>query len=238
MYNSQWQEYEFIKRDELVLFRKRDKIARRVMMSLFGVLICGVGVGLFKFASFGVDPFQSLMGGLSCVLPISFGTLYVIANIVLLMFSVIFDRTKIGLATLINLFLLGYVVDYSYRVLISLFPNPSMGARVAVLIIGLAVLAISCSMYFTADLGVSTYDAIALVLNQKFPKIPFKFYRIATDIICLTLGVTLFFISKKPMSDIGQVVGVGTVVTACCLGPLIDWCNNHVSNKMLNYKSK
>ena len=213
-------------------------MARRVLMSLVGVLVCGVGVGLFKFASFGVDPFQSFMGGLSCALPISFGTLYVIANIILLLFSVVFDRTKIGLATLINLFLLGYVVDYSYQTLVHFFPNPSMGARIGVLIFGLAVLAISCSMYFTADLGVSTYDAIALVLNQKFPKIPFKFYRIATDIICLTLGVTLFLISKRPMSDIGQVVGVGTIVTACLLGPLIDWCNNHVSNKMLNYKSK
>ena len=58
-------------------------------------------------SALGVDPFQSLMSGLDAVIPIHFGTLYVIANLLLLVFALAFDRRKIGLATLINLFLLG-----------------------------------------------------------------------------------------------------------------------------------
>ncbi len=34
---------------------------RRIVMSALGVVICGISVGMFKHASLGVDPFQSLM---------------------------------------------------------------------------------------------------------------------------------------------------------------------------------
>ncbi len=47
------------------------------------------------------------MSGLDAVIPIRFGTLYVIVNLILLGFALVFDRRKIGLATVINLFLLG-----------------------------------------------------------------------------------------------------------------------------------
>ena len=74
--------------------------ARRIMMSLMGVIICAISVGMFKTAALGVDPFQTFMAGVDKVIPISFGTLYVITNIVLLSFSLIVDRHNIGLASL------------------------------------------------------------------------------------------------------------------------------------------
>lgn len=80
---------------------------KRILMSVLGVAACGISVGMFKHAALGVDPFQSLMSGLDAVIPIRFGTLYVIVNLVLLLFAFAFDRRKIGLATMINLFLLG-----------------------------------------------------------------------------------------------------------------------------------
>lgn len=216
------------------MIQNQDRMFRRIMMSVVGVLICGVGVGLFKFAAFGVDPFQSLMGGLAAVIPVSFGLLYIIVNAILLLFSVIFDRSKIGIATFINLFLLGYVVDFTHQAMLAALPGASMGVRIAVLAVALPILSFSCSMYFVANLGVSTYDAMALVFNQKCPGIPFKFWRVMTDFICVGLGVGLFLLSGKPMSDIGVVAGVGTIITAFCMGPFIEFFNVHVSEPILN----
>ena len=79
-------------------------------MSLIGVFITALSIGTFKFAAFGVDPFQSLMAGIDSLFPLSFGTLYVIVNTLLLLFALIFDRHYIGIATMINLFLLSYLV--------------------------------------------------------------------------------------------------------------------------------
>ena len=99
---------------------------RRIVMSLCGVLICAVSVGIFKLAALGVDPFQSLMSGLDELVPISFGTLYVIVNLILLAFTLLTDRHNIGIATFINLFLLGYVTQFSYALLQKLFPDPGL----------------------------------------------------------------------------------------------------------------
>lgn len=60
---------------------------RRIGMSLFGVIICAISVGIFKIAALGVDPFQSLMSGLDKMIPIGFGTLYMLVNMVLLIFN-------------------------------------------------------------------------------------------------------------------------------------------------------
>ncbi|MBQ4265847.1 MAG: hypothetical protein IJB85_10070, partial [Clostridia bacterium] len=136
--------------------------SRRILMSLCGVVICAVSVGIFKLAALGVDPFQSLMSGLDKLIPISFGTLYVIVNLLLLSFSLIVDRSKIGLATFINLFLLGYITEYTYEFLQAVIVAPSMLVRVVCLLVGIVIICFGSALYMTADLGVSTYDAIAI----------------------------------------------------------------------------
>ena len=141
---------------------------RRIFMSLAGVLICAVSVGIFKIAALGVDPFQSLMSGLDNWLPIPFGTLYVLVNLVLLTFSLITDRKNIGIATFINLFLLGYITQFSYELLQMLLPAPSMIVRCLCLITGIVIICFGSALYMTANLGVSTYDAVAVVLSGKW----------------------------------------------------------------------
>ena len=65
---------------------------KKITMSLVGIVLCGVSVGFLKLGAFGVDPFQALMTGLNKLFPISFGTLYLIANAVFLLFSFCFLR--------------------------------------------------------------------------------------------------------------------------------------------------
>lgn len=66
-------------------------LKRRIAMSLFGVILGAIAVGFFKLAAFGVDPFQSFMSGIDQLIPIPFGTLYVIVNACLLIFSLLVD---------------------------------------------------------------------------------------------------------------------------------------------------
>ena len=37
---------------------KNRNLGKRIAMSLFGVIICAISVGIFKIAALGVDPFQ------------------------------------------------------------------------------------------------------------------------------------------------------------------------------------
>ena len=202
-------------------------------MSAIGVMICGISVGMFKHAALGVDPFQSLMSGLNAVFPISFGTLYVIVNILLLLFALIFDRRKIGLATLINLFFLGYIAEYSQKFFRSLFPELGFPGAIILLAVAVVIMCLASAFYFTADLGVSTYDAVALILSEKQKKVPFRYLRIITDFLCVCLGVILCLAAGWKFSQIGSAVGIGTIITAFFMEPLIDFFRTHAAQPFL-----
>lgn len=208
--------------------------SRRIFMSLFGVIICAISVGIFKIAALGVDPFQSLMSGLDKLIPISFGTLYVIVNLILLTFSLVVDRHNIGIATFINLFLLGYITEFTYSFLQTVFVNPSMITRLLCLLVGIVIICFGSAFYMTADLGVSTYDAVAIVLAYKWKLAKFKFCRIATDLICVIAGTVIFLVGGGALRDIPTIVGVGTIITAFFMGPLIEYFNDKIARPFLN----
>ena len=217
---------------------KHQRLVRRIIMSVLGVALCGISVGMFKFAALGVDPFQSMMSGLDAVIPIRFGTLYVIVNAVLLLFALLADRSKIGIATFINLFLLGYIVEFSQWVCGMLMPDAPLWLRIVILLAALVLLCLSSSLYFTADLGVSTYDAVALVWSQRQNKIKFAFCRVICDLCCVAVGVTLLLISGMSLTDLFGTVGIGTIVTAFFMGPLISFFNVRVAQPMLGKADK
>ena len=77
----------------------------------------------------GVDPFQSFMSGADKPIRIHFGTLYVNVNL-LLTFSLAVERHNIGIATFINLFLLGYITQFIYDFLQTIIVDLSMVVRV------------------------------------------------------------------------------------------------------------
>ena len=212
----------------------RNKIlARRIGMSLCGVIICAVAVGFFKMAAFGVDPFQSLMSGLDQLVPVSFGTLYVIVNGVLLVFSLLFNRHNIGIATFINLFLLGYITQFTLETLQGWIPAPGTGLRILFLVIGIVVICIGSALYMTADLGVSTYDSVAITMARKWKWGRFQYIRIATDIVCVVSGTAVFLIGGGSWSQVPEFVGVGTVITAFFMGPLIEFFNARIARPLL-----
>lgn len=190
--------------------RKENRI--RLIMTIFGVVVSAISVGFFRQAAFGTDPFQCMCAGLDNVIPISFGTLYVIINLVLLSVMLLTSRKFIGIATFINMFLTGYIVEFSENTIYRVFGDPSMAGRIIYLMIGIVVMCLASAFYFTADLGVSTYDFIALRLAEIQTKVPFRLIRICTDLICVGIGFAL-----------GFVPGVGTIITAFFMGPLISF---------------
>ena len=211
---------------------------KRIGMSVLGVIVCAISVGLFKTATLGVDPFQSLMAGMNEVVPLSFGTMYTLASICLLLFSLIVDRHRIGIATFIDLVLVGYIVDFSHHFLQGMFPAPSLPARVVMLLIAVILMCFASAFYFTADLGVSVYDAVALILSENWKVGPFKYIRIVTDLICVAGGVVLYLLGGHKVTEILAVAGPGTIITAFFMGPLIDYFNRTAARPFLYGKAE
>ena len=111
-----------------------------------------------------------------------------------------------------------------------------MVTRAICLIIGIVIICFGSAFYMTADLGVSTYDAVAIILSYKWKVGPFKYVRIGTDLICVVLGCVIFVIGGGSFAQIPTIAGVGTIITAFFMGPLIEYFNVKVARPILNKK--
>ena len=92
--------------------------------------------------------------------------------------------------------------------------------RVILLLIVVLVISISAALYYSSELGVSPYDAQALTLAEK-TKFPFRAVRIGTDVVCCAVGFAL-----------GGDLGLATLVYAICMGQFIQFCREHLTDKM------
>ena len=219
------------KQNRLTRIFNVERLKMRIFLCIVGTILCGVSVGFFKYAAFGVDPFTSFVSGLDKVSPIEYGMLYIVINAVLLIVSLIFDRHMIGLGTIVNLFLVGYLAQYSQQFLTSLLSSDSIIARIICLVAGIVGLCFSCGLYMPADMGVSTYDAIAIIMDKKWHIGKFKYNRIATDFVCVIIGSVLYLMSGEPLSTLTTIVGIGTIITAFFMGPLVDFFANKFTRK-------
>ena len=118
-------------------------------------------------------------------------------------------RKFIGLGTFVNWFLLGVVADGVTWVLNHLFTVPeAFLPRFLIMLLTLPVVSLGVSLYQSSELGASPYDSLALILDERFPKIPYFWCRIAVDGTSTLLAFLL-----------GGIVGWGTL--ACALCPLL-----------------
>ncbi len=197
---------------------------KRLFMALIGTFLTGVSIAIFKTANFGTDPFTCLNLGIWNVSGIPYSIEYTVLNAILLIGIIIIKRHYIGISTVLNMLFIGAIVEKSMSIFETYFPQPQLSVRIVLLIIAIILMCFSASLYFTADLGVSTYDAWALILADR--KIaPFRVCRIGTDIVCVTAGALM-----------GTFPGIGTLITAFGMGPLIDFFNNKFSLPLLNGK--
>ena len=219
------------------------ELKRRILMTIAGVCICGLSIGMFSFSNLGLDPFQVFAHGTWHLTRMGFGTFYALINIVLLVLIFFVNRRKIGLGTVINLFGVGYMAEFSEWVIRHFVHTEAFGVRFLFLVLGIVVMCLAAAIYFTADLGVSTYDAIALTIAEQ-TRFQFRYIRITTDFICVATGwvvLDLTRLSSFPKGgsalqillwSLGGTVGVGTIITAFFMGPLIALFNRKVAEPM------
>lgn len=182
----------------------------RSLMTIVGVALCGVSVGMARHAGFGTDPFTVLVSGLDNRLRLGYGIIFTALAALLLVGVFLLKRRLIGLSTIFTLLGLGFFVDNSSQIATLLMPHPNLALRVVELAASLVLLCLASALYYSADLGVSPYDAVALILADRTGA-PFRLCRIGTDSVCVLGGFIL-----------GATLGVGTIVTALCMGPLVD----------------
>ncbi len=200
------------------------RLPRRIVVMLLAVVVMGLGVSLLVLGDMGTDPYSTLNLGVASKLGLSFGVWQMIFNAALLVLVLLLDRSMLGLGTLGNMFLVGFSADFFKPFWDWLFPDSfalPFWARLLITLAGVAFLLLGCSFYVTSNLGMSPYDSISFIVPNK-TKIPFRWWRIITDVICVAVG---FFC--------GAAVGLGTIIMAFGTGPLLPLCNKYIAAPVL-----
>lgn len=193
----------------------------KLIAVILGNLILGIGVALLRFSQMGNDPFCASTMAVSEGLGMGLGTYQLILNVVLFVFQLIWGRSYIGLGTIINLFLLGYIVQFGTWVLDGIFGADlvlSLPLQLIIMVVSLVILTFGLAMYQVASLGVAPYDFLALGLAEHLP-VPYFALRVGTDAVCVL--VILVAVGTGFIGWGNAHLGIGTVITAFFLGPLV-----------------
>ncbi|MNW40186.1 hypothetical protein D3C74_172930 [compost metagenome] len=196
---------------------------RRLIIMLIGNIFMGLGVAIFKLSGLGNDPFNGMAMALAEYIGFSYATFLIMLNLGLFVVQFFTGRKFIGAGTVVNAFLLGYISTYFYDSALGLFGEPQvLWQQVIIVVAGVVVISLGVSLYQTSNVGISPYDSLSLIMRNYVPKIPYFWHRMFTDSIC-ALICFLF----------GGIVGLGTLVSAFCLGPIVQFFDVHVSEKLL-----
>ena len=142
---------------------------KRVLMTFAGIFLAGVSVAIFKASDFGTDPNSCFVMGVWNLAGIKYSYVYIAINALMLLGVFFLDRHFIGLGTVLNLFFMGIIVEKGMQLFDRYLPERTFGIRVILMCIAVVMMCFASALYFTADMGVSAYDAYALILDKSDP---------------------------------------------------------------------
>lgn len=185
---------------------RRDLVERLVQL-LVGLFLYGVALGFMVRGGIGVAPWDVLALGLAGQTGVGYGVMTVLVSIVVLLLWIPL-RQRVGLGTVLNALLVGPSADLT----LFLIPQPSsvwIGAPMFVF--GLLLLAFATGLYIAADFGPGPRDGLMTGLVRRAGWAVWL-VRTLIEGSVLLVGFLL-----------GGPVGVGTVLFAFGVGPLIGW---------------
>ncbi|SXL93824.1 membrane protein YczE [Klebsiella pneumoniae] len=181
---------------------------RRLLQLYIGLVLYGVSTALFVHANLGADPWDVFHLGVAKQLGISFGTVIILTGAAVLLLWIPI-RQMPGLGTVSNVIVLGLAADATLAVLP---PLESLVARSALLAGAIVLNAIATGMYIGAGFGPGPRDGLMTGLHARTGW-SLRGIRTAIELSVLLIGWLL-----------GGKFGVGTVIYALSIGPLIQLC--------------
>jgi uncharacterized membrane protein YczE len=182
-----------------------DRTARRLTQLYLGLVLYGASMAMQIRAGLGLDPWDVFHQGLAERTGWTFGTVTIVVGAaVLLLWVPLWQRPGIG--TVSNVFVIGIAVDVSLAVMSA---PESMWARIALLVGGVVLNGVAGGCYIGAGLGPGPRDGLMTGLVRRTAG-SVRVVRTAIELTVLVVGWLL-----------GGTVGVGTVLYALTIGPLV-----------------
>ncbi|HKM95179.1 MAG TPA: hypothetical protein VJY99_00480 [Buttiauxella sp.] len=183
-------------------------MARRLLQLYTGLVLYGVSTAMFVRANLGADPWNVFHLGVARIFSLNIGMVMIVVGALVLLLWIPL-RQKPGLGTISNVIVLGLAADAALALMP---PIESMVMRSILLLAAIFVNAIATGMYIGAGFGSGPRDGLMTGINARTGW-SVRSVRTAIELTVLLVGWLM-----------GGTFGVGTVLYALAIGPLIQLC--------------
>ncbi|WML44395.1 YitT family protein [Neobacillus sp. PS3-40] len=174
---------------------------------VFGLIILAFGIALtIEGKVVGIGPWDVFHYGMFLKLGLTIGSWSIIIGFLLLTFASIATKKLPKIGAFLNMLLLGLFIDFFMWLLPSI--NSLIGA-IFYFILGVVLIGYGIGIYVSADLGSGPRDSIMILIVDKTGW-SIQWVRNGMEVLVLILGWAL-----------GGPVGIGTVIIAFLLGPIV-----------------
>ena len=172
---------------------------------IVGLLLFGIGIAFMAEADMGLGPWEVFHQGIARQLGVQLGTVSIVLGIpILLAWYPLGERPGVG--TVLNIVLIGTATNVAMGVLPTVVGQPQ---QLLVMLLGVVTIAAGSGLYLASDLGPGPRDGLMTGLHFRFGW-SIRRARTAVELTVLVLG----FLA-------GGTIGLGTVVFALGIGPLV-----------------
>jgi uncharacterized membrane protein YczE len=183
------------------------QLGRRLAQLYAGLCLYGWSMAMMIRANLGLDPWDVLHQGLTYFLPLTFGTVTIIVGAIVLMLWIPLRQWP-GFGTISNVFVIGIAADIS----LWLLPSPrSLGLQIALLVLGVALNGLAGAVYIGSQLGPGPRDGLMTGVAARTGW-SLRLIRTGIEVSVLVIGFLM-----------GGTVGVGTILYAVSIGPLVQF---------------
>jgi uncharacterized membrane protein YczE len=184
---------------------REGRLTRRFIQLYAGLVLYGASMALMVRSGLGLDPWDVFHQGITEHTPFSFGTVVILASFVVLLAWIPLKQWP-GIGTISNAIVIGLVTDAA----LALLTQPkALALQIVFLVGGIVLNGVASAAYIGARLGPGPRDGLMTGLVRRTGR-SVRLVRTTIEVTVLAIGWLL-----------GGTVGVGTVLYAIGIGPLI-----------------
>lgn len=179
-------------------------VLKKILRLIWGIILCGSSTVFMLNSNIGLLPWDIFHEGISNVTGITIGEASIIVSFVVFLLSIATGE-KVGVGSIVNVFLAGWVIDFLNY--INIIPKADhIFTGIIMVVTGLFLLAYGCYLYMSCGLGCGPRDSLLVGLNKKLNK-SINLIKTVMEVTVLLIGILL-----------GGSFGLGTVISALGTG--------------------
>jgi uncharacterized membrane protein YczE len=181
------------------------RLPRRLTQLMVGLVLYGVSMAMMVRGTLGLDPWDVFHFGVASRLPLSFGGVVIVTGVAVLLLWIPL-RQMPGLGTVANAVVIGLATDAALAAIV----EPSaVTARAGLLVGGVVLNGLATALYIGSQFGPGPRDGLMTGLVRRTGW-SVRVVRTSLELSVVAVGWLL-----------GGVAGLGTIVYALAIGPLV-----------------